>query len=233
MTVLGIDGCPGGWVVASTAISDRAVGHLDVRRADTADLVALARGAAVVAIDIPGGLLERGARVCDVEARRLLGPRRSSAFIAPTRTWLPASTYADARRRVRRTGDACMSVQAFNLAGKVREIDAVLRRDRALRRKTFEVHPEMSFLLLNGGSGISSKHSARGRAIRRRLLERAFGRAIVVGACKQPLPGVSKDDVLDAMAAAWSAWRIARGAAIALPARIMRDAHGLRMCIFA
>jgi predicted RNase H-like nuclease len=41
---------------------------------------------AMVAIDIPIGLTETGeARTCDIEARRLVGLRRSSIFPAPDR----------------------------------------------------------------------------------------------------------------------------------------------------
>src|SRR5262249_22667826 len=59
----------------------------------------------LLAIDIPIGLADRGARRCDVEARRCLGPGRgSSVFPAPT-AWrgrcrrVPSMTDADSRCR--------------------------------------------------------------------------------------------------------------------------------------
>jgi predicted RNase H-like nuclease len=55
---------------------------------------ALASGGIVAAgIDIPIGLTASGPRSCDLEARRLLGPRRSSVFPAPAREVLRAWSY--------------------------------------------------------------------------------------------------------------------------------------------
>ena len=61
-----------------------------------ADAEALLRdGACVVtAIDIPIGLTSARARRCDIEARRLLGPRKSSA--APARCTLEVDSHAAA-----------------------------------------------------------------------------------------------------------------------------------------
>jgi len=84
---------PRGWVVV-TATLDRArsarverVERLDavLARLDSGDL-----GAA--GIDIPIGLPESEPRWCDVEARSMIGPRRSSVFPAPLRGLLGAAT---------------------------------------------------------------------------------------------------------------------------------------------
>ncbi|MBM3471322.1 MAG: DUF429 domain-containing protein [Armatimonadetes bacterium] len=49
--------------------------------------------AAVIAVDIPIGLLPRGRRRADEEARRILGPRRNSVFFVPPRPALEAPTF--------------------------------------------------------------------------------------------------------------------------------------------
>lgn len=232
--VLGLDGCPGGWVVATVTSASASARTVDVEVADLGRVLSLARGARVVGIDMPMGLLQTGSRVCDVEARRLLGPvRGSSVFPAPTRAWLSATDYRDALRLARASGGAGLSRQAFNILGKVRDVDGALRRDAAFLRKAREVHPEVSFTLLNGGSVIASKKTAAGRAMRRQLLGRAFGRGTITRLCRRHLPGCGEDDVLDAVSVAWSAWRIAEGRALALPGAALRDAHGIPMRIWA
>lgn len=234
VNVLGLDGCPGGWVVAAISGAGDGPRAVSVEVADIPRVVALGRRADVVAIDIPMGLLDTGARACDIEARRLLGPvRGSSVFPAPNRVWLAARTHAEAMRLARKAGSTGMSRQAFNIVEKVRDVDAALRRHPSFRRRTHEVHPEIAFLLLNGGSVVESKKTPGGRAVRRQLLGREFGRATVNRLCQQTWPGCSSEDVLDALAVGWSAWRIARGAALALPGTVIRDAHGIQMRIWA
>ena len=51
----------------------------------------------VVAIDMPIGLSDDGARACDVAARRLLGRAGSSVFPTPVRAVLATDDYAEAR----------------------------------------------------------------------------------------------------------------------------------------
>ena len=47
-----------------------------------------------------------------------------------------------------------MSKQLFNIAPKIREVDACLRADRARSTRVFEVHPEVAFWRLNGGRAL-------------------------------------------------------------------------------
>jgi hypothetical protein len=88
----GVDACRAGWVVAlagGTGSGGGAFDDVEVQVVATfAEVLGL--GAATVAVDIPIGLPDAGPRVCDVAARRLLGPRRSSVFPAPVRAALDA-----------------------------------------------------------------------------------------------------------------------------------------------
>lgn len=97
----GLDGCPGGWVlVEAPADGD---GDTTVERvSDLGGVIAkLDSGQlATVAIDIPIGLPEAGSRRCDIEARSMIGARRSSVFPAPARGVLGAATYEDAADRL-------------------------------------------------------------------------------------------------------------------------------------
>ena len=205
MIVAGVDGCRGGWAVAF-ADADSIV---DVRVVPTfAEVVALRCDA--VALDMPIGLLEHGPRACDVEARRRLGPRRSSVFPTPLRPMLGATTYAEA------SAIAGLSKQAFHLLPKIREVDAVMTPRR--QRTIVEAHPELCFASLLGSPCQAPKRSADGRAER-------------LGAVRPPLerppPGAAWDDVLDACALVHTARRLVHGAVERLGDG-RRDARGLR-----
>src|SRR5262245_33074549 len=88
----GIDGCRGGWVVAS---APSASGEVAVEIVPEFRCI-LDRVAAdsILAIDIPIGIPENEPRTCDRDARRLLGwPRSSSVFSPPCRKALAACTF--------------------------------------------------------------------------------------------------------------------------------------------
>jgi predicted RNase H-like nuclease len=92
--VAGIDGCRGGWVAFKVHLPSRNTS------AEISDLPSILRkkpdDLAILAVDIPIGLLD-GSRACDKAARKLLGQRRgSSVFAAPWRATLSAKDHADA-----------------------------------------------------------------------------------------------------------------------------------------
>lgn len=226
--VAGIDGCRAGWVVVS-AILDEAR-HATVERVERLDDI-VARldsgqlGAA--GIDIPIGLPERQARRCDVEARSMIGPRRSSVFPAPLRGLLGAASYDDASARSRALWGKSLSRQAFNILAKVAEVDHLMTPER--QRHLVEVHPEASFTALGGRPMQHSKKTTAGRAERLGALRLAF--ADVDSHAGARLTGASPDDILDAFAVAWSARRWLTGTHIQLGGEL--DRRGLRMEIVA
>lgn len=196
-----------------------------------ADVLCLHTG--IVAVDIPIGLLEAGGRLCDQGARRALAPRRtSSVFSAPIRPALDALTHAEASEARARVEGKRMSIQAFRLLPKIREVDQALRARPGDAGRVFEVHPEVSFARLNGGIPLAhSKKTAAGRAERLARLVPAFGDAPARFVAERTKKDVAADDVLDAFAALWTARRIAAGTAEALPPDVPRDAFGLPMAI--
>ena len=83
---VGVDGCPGGWIVA--AVTGRRVRWLV-----GTDIAAVlgAHPGDVVAVDMPIGLLDAPGRPAETEARAWLaahGGPRSSIFASPTRAVL-------------------------------------------------------------------------------------------------------------------------------------------------
>jgi predicted RNase H-like nuclease len=203
--VAGVDGCRGGWAVALA--TDDAI--VDIRVMPTfADVLAL--GPAAIAVDMPIGLPEAGPRACDIEARRRLGPRRSSVFPAPLRPMLDATTYEEA------SGIAGLSKQAYHLLPKIREVDALMTPRR--QRTVVEAHPELCFARLLGQPCRAPKRTPEGRA------ERLAVAGLPVD---RPPRGAAWDDVLDAAALVHTARRLVSGAVERLGDGA-RDRRGLR-----
>jgi len=136
--VLGVDGCPGGWIGA--LVRGRAVEWLKL--ADAAAILAV--DAAVIAIDIPIGLPESGDsyRLAEIEARRFL--RRWSAvhsvFFTPVRPVLSVGTYAEANALNSQLTGKGLSKQTWNILDRIAAVDAALGEPPDAR--VIEVHPE-------------------------------------------------------------------------------------------
>lgn len=229
MRVIGVDGCKGGWVAVERA---RAKGPVSIRVVSRVDDLFDASGPRVVAIDVPIGLMDRGARICDMLVRDELEERSSSVFPAPVRAVLRAKTYEDACDRSMRSQGKKISKQTWAIVPKIREVDALLKRRPELRDEVWEVHPEMSFAAWSGDPMQHSKKSPLGRIERHVLVEEHFG----IGTFERlrsevPRKSAGDDDIVDAFAALWTAERIAARVAISLPTPPEADELGLEMRI--
>jgi predicted RNase H-like nuclease len=227
---IGVDGCRGGWVVAVVDAPDRETRFALVECLD--DVLRVARlGRATIVIDIPIGLPDHGPRLCDREARSLIGPRLgASVFPAPCRAALRGvNDYDRASRLNHHASGRWLSKQSFHLLPRIKHVDGMV--GPALQRSVREGHPELIFRLLAGQTLLTGKKTAAGQLERQRLLE-AAGLRLDPRAARMRL-GVAQaglDDVLDAAACAYAAGRVAEGRALALPmATEQRDARGLRM----
>jgi predicted RNase H-like nuclease len=193
-------------------------------------VAALASGSMVAAgIDIPIGLAACGPRACDREARRLLGPRRSSVFPAPARAVLQTSSYEEACTVSRRVSGRRISKQLYNIVPKIREVDRWQAQSDWLSQRLFEMCPELSFTLMAGHPMRSSKKTPEGRAERIEALQPTFG--AVTPFLEPPPRGATRDDVLDALAGVWTARRYAAGSCLRLGGEV--DETGLGMAVTA
>ena len=219
--VAGVDGCRGGWVAA---VADRR-GAVEVavhRSLDTV-LAAFRQGEiAAVAIDMPIGLPSVPPRGCDVAARRLLGPRRSSVFPAPIRAVLGSRSYAEACARSRTACGVALSRQAFNLLPKIDELDRAL--EPPLQERIVEAHPELAFAHAVGSPMQHPKRRPEGRRERLAALQRAGLTIRTVGSTAAAAP----DDLLDAAILTLVAQRVVEGSAERIGDGAC-DARGLRM----
>ena len=219
MVVLGVDGWRGRWVGA--LLSGRRVTVLVLE--DAAAVLAVP-DAEVIGVDMPIGLSDDGARRCDVEARARLGSAHSSVFPAPVRPVLACRDYATACSVSRAASGRALSLQTWALVPAIRSLDDAL--DTGTAQRVHEVHPELAFRALDDRVH-DRKSTLRGAAQRLRALS---GVMRVLDALAAAPPGVPAADALDACAAAWSARRIAEGAAESV-GDDARDARGRPMRI--
>ena len=229
--VAGVDGCPGGWIAVLRDLVSLEVTHALLPDADA--LFELASTCDALALDLPMGLPARGARACDLEARRRLGaPRGRSVFPAPVRAALAARSHAEASRITERVDGRCVSVQAWNLFRRIGAVDE--RLTPVWQARIREVHPELSFAVWAGRALRHGKRTPAGRAEREARIDAAGDReARHVARAAFRVRDVAHDDLLDAFAALWTAERIRAGTASALPeGREVVDARGLRMAIW-
>jgi predicted RNase H-like nuclease len=150
MTVLGIDGCPGGWL----AVEYDDVVYRGAQVFD--DITAIWNeygGVETILVDSPIGLREESAakRPCDDAARDVLGHRSSSVFPAPVRQAVYEERYEDAKAVQEAHTERSLGTQTWAISEKIRQIDELLQAHGQAARGTIrEAHPELCFWALAG-----------------------------------------------------------------------------------
>jgi predicted RNase H-like nuclease len=211
--VLGVDACPTGWVGVllsphrpPAALAGATIGALVELARENAEV-------AVVAIDIPIGLPDRGSRRADELARRQLPGKGSSVFTTLTRAAYAAETYELGREQnlAATGGRSSASAQAYALRTRILDVDGWLRSRPGV--EVVEAHPELSFARMTGAPLPSRKLDPEGIRARRAALEAA---GLAAPAWFRG-SGFGEHDLLDACAVAWTAHRRAHGLAECLP----------------
>nr|WP_210325129.1 DUF429 domain-containing protein [Mesorhizobium silamurunense] len=246
----GVDGCKAGWI----AVHRRQGASPLVSVFPTFQVLLDALSDATIAVDMPIGLPDfsrKGGRGPEALVRPLLGQRQSSVFAIPSRAALYADTadfttieawYA-AHRQASEVAMATsnpprgVSIQAFGIFAKIREIDALLIARPDLRDRIFESHPEVAFSRLNGGMAMALPKKIKGAVNPAGMEER---KALLCrhgydkGFLDQAPPrGAASDDFLDAAAMLLIAGRIACGEARPSPDPPLTDRFGIRVAIWA
>ena len=119
-------------------------------------------------------------------------------------------------------------------ASKVQEVHDYIRANPGIAHYLFEVHPNLSFLELEGGFSGSDQRRDRVR-LRDRLscLCDVYPSGTLYDALTAyPRSEVGKIDILDAFGMLWSAKRIATSRAERLPSTPVYDARGFDMAIW-
>ena len=227
---VGVDGCRAGWLAIGLETDDS--WKVDIFP-DVASLWDHHRGAFVILIDIPIGLKTDGRpeRRCDPQARKLLGPRRSSVFPAPCRGAIYAQSYQEACDINQRLTGKRLSVENWNIIPKIREVDCLLSDDASARGCIREIHPELCFWGLAGRPMQHAKKRSEGLSERTQLLQSIYpGTADIVAHALSTYrrKDVARDDILDALAAAVTGLMGKQNLA-SIPQEPEFDERGLRM----
>ncbi len=229
-TAVGIDGCKSGWFYFRFDDELATFGVVD----HVADLLDSLPDDACALIDMPIGLRARGKRerLCDIEAREQLGPRRSSVFAAPLRPVLRAKDYAAANAQQKRLSGRGLSRQTWNLVPKIRELDNLLLQQPRAQAIFHEAHPELMFAGLAGGPMSHPKKTRDGFTERMTILSILHPDAETLVASAFLAHGgfeAARDDVVDAFVLALAAYK--REKLRGLPTEAERDPKGLPMQI--
>jgi len=248
--IAGADGCKAGWV-AVIRQPGRDIFACVV--SSFAELIDRLPGDAAIAVDMPIGLPDfthHGGRGPEMLVRRFLEARQSSVFSIPSRAAVYAAdeeftslerwyeAHRQASRVARETSDPPrgVSIQAFGIFSKIRELDRLLIARPELRGRIVESHPEAAFWRLNGGKAmelpkkIKGMVNPAGMAERKALLAKCgHDRAFLD---RPPPRGAAEDDFLDAAAVMLVAERFARGEAVSFPDPPAIDSHGNPVAIW-
>jgi predicted RNase H-like nuclease len=207
----GVDGCRGGWVVAT-----RHGWHV------VPSFATIAREFALIGVDMPIGLPAAWHREADRAARAFIRPRGSCVFPTPPRSLIDHDDYALANSTSKARFGVGLTRQTFHLFPKIRDVDGTV--DVATQQRFLEVHPECSFVALTG-SVLAPKRTLAGRQHRYQALEREFGPIeLRSGTAARP------DDVLDAYAVLWTTLRHQHAESVTLGGNVV-DSRGLIMRI--
>ena len=230
-TAYGVDGCRAGWFFIALKPS----GEIDsgvIRNIE--ELVKIARNQDRIFVDIPIGLPHGGTeRVCDLDARKILGrPRASSVFPVPVRAALQADTYAEAKCLNREATGKMIPKQSFAILPKIKEVDSLLQGNPRARKILREVHPEICFWALSGQRPMRINKKKK-EGFRERIAVLKTIRSTVEEEVKQMMSqfkrkDVAKDDILDAFVAAITASANLTSLQT-IPIQPQKDCFGLRM----
>lgn len=227
--IVGADGCRAGWF--AVVLEGQALEFHITRSFES--LAMEHTGAARILVDIPIGLPKDKPRRCDSEARKLLGRRRNSVFPVPCRDAVFAEDFRTAAEINEKAMGRRITKQAWNICGKIAEVDTFLRRHPGMRDVIHESHPELCFWALAGGREMSApKHTEAGQRERIALLSK-FVRGIdmLLSRAKSHAAShsVGDDDILDALCLAVTA--ACPGPLPQVPAIPELDETGLEMKI--
>jgi predicted RNase H-like nuclease len=229
---IGIDGCQSGWV--SSYVEDKIKWKFEIF-STIENFWKKFSYTKLIMIDIPIGLRDKGRepRLCDKAARKFLTKTRSSSiFPTPCRSSLYADTYIEANQINRKMTGKGLSKQTWNISGKIREVDILLRNDPNASNVFIESHPELCFAALSNGTPM--KHYKKtDKGIKERL-------SIIESYCKDSKKilnnvslqlsneKVSLDDILDAWILAISGFKGILNLQF-LPDKYQYDSEGLPM----
>jgi predicted RNase H-like nuclease len=187
---IGMDSIPAGWV--AVYLSDDG-NHRFARAERAVELLSASYDRAM--IDMPIGLPERGYRLCDIEARGLIGPR---VFLGARDGIWKFETLDDANAfywTAEGLGRG-ISMQLFCIRKKLQEMN-----ETPVPPRVFEAHPELFFWRV-AGRVLDNKKTKTGRNQRIEILKNNGIAMISDWLGERRGTGIGRDDLIDACACA-------------------------------
>ena len=213
---VGVDNCTYGWF--SVGFNGSGDEYELKAFSSFGELLAYYEAAKLILVDMPIGLPDRThGRDCDWKAKKALGNRHSTVFLTPTRATV--EHFADKPRDKNGANtinyiitQKFISPPTFGIMPKMCEVDrAMLLRGPNVRPEVREIHPEVCFWALNNRRAVISKKENAGLQERIRVLKIVEPRTerILEDSRSEFLRKwvAGKDDILDALAAAVTAYR--------------------------
>jgi predicted RNase H-like nuclease len=226
----GVDGFKSRWCAV---LPDLDTDEFRARVVSFQDLLRLPENPAIVAVDVPIGLLNvtpPGGRTCERLARNIVGAHRARSVISTVgRVALAAATRTEADLLSKAAGGIGISAHSWGLKDKLLEVDAVITPD--LQQVIHEVHPELSFCEMAGRPLEHGKKTNLGE-------QEPVAALVVAGFAEKKVKDTptalraGRTDFLDACAALWTAERILRGKAKRVPLLQEFDTRGLDMAMW-
>jgi len=234
MNVVGIDGCKYGWI--SINLKENLFWEVKLF-SNIEELLDYYKTSDLILIDMPMGLLNKSKeeRICDKEIRKVLGyPRGMSVFGIPSRAAIYCEHYREGNILNKKLMNKGISKQLWGIAPKIKRLDQYLTKNKLLRKKTFESHPELGFMMLKGQPMSHNKRNSEGYLERLEILKKIYPKTeeIVNYTLEKYLrKEVKKDDILDALVLAINAYLGSKLSFRDYPEVKFFDEKGLQMVV--
>lgn len=226
---LGVDGCKGGWIVASIDY-----GELHLKKyMNFSQLVFENERFDGMLVDMVIGLpsdIEQYDRRPDGIARKLIKPRTSTIFAVPTRQAVYELSKGKQKEANLLAVGKSLSEQTIAILPKMREVDEFLLENKVYMNVIKESHPEVCFARLNGAVLMTNKSERDGITDRVQVLSMYLPDLSeeIVRASAKTL-GCKPDDILDAICLAVTANLDAQGKTEIIPEKPSTDDKELKM----
>ncbi len=234
MKYIGIDGCKKGWFLV--ILKDKSWEVDVVEKVQDLSKYATDKNDVVV-IDIPIGLTNnKTERECDLEARKILGSKRSSSvFRVPCEDAVYCTTYDECSVKNFEITGKKVSAQGWGIVPKIREVDAYIKRHKP-SYTLIESHPEVAFWSLNDYRDLShGKKEDDGIKERLNILkshQKNVEEIYKDARQKFSRKDLASDDIVDAICMAVIAYYKSNNLVKSLPEAESKNQRGIDMKIY-
>ena len=224
---IGVDGCKGGWIVASI---DHGTLKIE-KKTSIEQIVTDYTGFDNFLIDMVIGLPSSTEQIRpDAYARQIIKERTSTIFPVPCRQAVYAESVAGAYEENVRVLGKKFTPLTVGIMPKMRELDTFLQEHEEYKNVILESHPEVCFARLNGKTVLSKKSEYEGLIERVQILQKYLPQLNANDLIQMAkVYRCNVDDIVDAICLAVTANLDKQGLCEVIPEEPMVDDTGLKM----